>query len=181
MNRLAVQTIDLPAFGALSTFGEGSVVADAMATASISPGLAAWPQSGTALFVPVIVRIPVTIVEFVWYNGATVSGNLDAGIYDSESNLLINTGSTAQSGVSQAQSKSVTSTSINPGVYYLAMCADNTTGIYQRYVPGVVLSRMCGMADQQSITLPLPNSATMVGNAINYLPCLSAAIVSSVM
>jgi len=60
------------------------------------------------------------------YNGATVSGNFDIGIYDDQQNLIAHSGSTAQAGTTQWQVVAV-SAAFDPGVYYMALAFDNTT------------------------------------------------------
>ena len=86
-----------------------------------------WPAADRAIFIPVMCSGYFTVKKFAIENGA-VSGNLDAGIYTSEGKLVVSTGSTAMSGANSWQTIDVTDTQIPPGLYYLAMAINNTTG-----------------------------------------------------
>jgi hypothetical protein len=117
----------------LSTLGEGSPINDYnLSQGSPQVSSVVWPTANLAVWVPVMVHRPVTVYGFTWYNGATVSGNFDCGIFDWNFNRVASLGSTAQSGTSAAQSAALgTPASLNPGVYCLAAAADNATAAYE--------------------------------------------------
>lgn len=99
---------------------------------NVAPASAVWPTANTAIFVPFVVNSPIVVVKMGILNGATVSGNVDVGIYDDQQNRLISKGSTAQSGVSAVQSFDITDTSLLPGIYFMALCVDNVTATVYR-------------------------------------------------
>ncbi len=63
--------------------------------------------------------------------GATVTGTVDVGIYDSGGNLLIHSGATAPT-ANTVSSITFTSTTLNPGRYIMAMTPSNSTDTYFR-------------------------------------------------
>lgn len=71
-------------------------------------GTTAWtattyPGSSRAIFIPFTILRPITVYKMFVYNGATVSGNVDVGIYDFTRSRLWSSGSTPQAGASQLQ------------------------------------------------------------------------------
>jgi len=93
----------------------------------ISTGSLAWVTANDAVLVPFTLASPITIKKIFCHNGATVSGNIDLGIYDESLVKLLSTGSTAQAGVNGLQVLTPTATKLGPGNYYLALAIDNTT------------------------------------------------------
>lgn len=129
-----------------------------------------WPTANTAIFVPFVVYTPIIAVKMGIANGAAVSGNVDVGIYDDQQNRLVSMGSTAQSGVSAIQSFDITDTTLQPGVYFMAMNMDNTTGTNTRWGTGVAgASGGFGVYNQAvgAVTLPATAAfASPTGNGI---------------
>lgn len=137
---------------------------------------AVWPSANRALFIPVVVPCRVTVFQLGWYNGATASGNVDAGIYDLAGNRLVSTGSIAQAGVSALQLVDTTDTVLPPGNYFLALAMDNITGTIFSSGPGSQhLLRACGV-QEQATAFALPSTATFSAPSSNYLPHVVAAI-----
>lgn len=136
-----------------------------------SSGLAAWPLANLALFVPFTIAVPTTIVKIMWVNGATVSGNVDVGLYDSQGNRLVSSGTTAQTTVSVVQPVDTTDVTLQPGVYYMAMAMDNTTGTTRKFTTGsTALCRAVGVYQQVS-AFPLPSSATFAtASTSDFIP-----------
>lgn len=60
--------------------------------------------------------------------GATANGNLDAGIYDRDGDLIVSTGSVAQGATSSLQELDITDTTLEPGLYYMAVQLSSATG-----------------------------------------------------
>lgn len=163
------------AYVVLSSGGEGSPLADAVLNAGgIMRTSAVWPTANLAFYVPILVRDITTIFGYWWYNGATVSGNVDCGIYDFTHTQLGHTGSTVQAGTSTVQSVAAgASFSIQPGLYYLALAMDNVTGtMFRSGTLGTLAPRVTGVA-QQATAFPLPASATFqaAGNNIPLFGC----------
>lgn len=156
----------------LSTSGEGSPIADAVTSAFTATS--ALPAANEALFLPVLVTFPLTVYGLGWGNGATVTGNTDCGIYDSEGARLVSLGSTAQSGTSVIQTTSITALTLNPGRYYLALAADNNTALYRcnQTLAVSTVQRASGVA-QQTSAFPLPATATFAActTAVAFFVC----------
>ena len=94
---------------------------------------AAWPVTNKAFYVPVLVDRIVTVKKMAVIDGATLNGNVDVGIYDEAKNRLVSIGSgTAQAGTSAVQTFDITDTTLNPGLYYLAMSTNSNTATYFR-------------------------------------------------
>lgn len=88
----------------------------------------AWGTNNLALYIPVEIYYPVTIVKMSINNGSTVNGNIDLGIYDVGGAKLVSKGSTAQSGTSAIQTLDITDTLLLPGLYYMGVAFSSTTG-----------------------------------------------------
>lgn len=125
----------------------------------LSLGPLAWSTSNKAVYVPVSISSPVTIVKMFVLNGATASGNIDVGIYDRGGARLVSSGSTAQSGTSVVQEFDVTDTLLKAGLYYLACAMDNTTGTLEMWTMSLAISKSLGIAEQTS-AFALPSTAT---------------------
>lgn len=129
---------------------------------------AVWPTANTAIFVPFVVHTELIAVKIGVCNGATVSGNVDVGIYDDQQNRLVSVGSTAQSGVSATQSFDITDTTLVPGVYFMALNVDNVTGTVIRWTPGVVgIAGGFGVYNQAVGAVTLPATATFASPTTN--------------
>jgi hypothetical protein len=171
-------TIDFSAFGVLSTAGEGSQAADmVLASGPTFTASTPWVQANMAIYLPVVVRRQLTVYQLGWVNGSSVSGNIDVGIYDRNFNRLVSAGSTAQAGTNAIQLVDIADTTLTPGVYYLAMAMDNTSGGITMTGAGPTGShyRSCGVA-QQASAFPLPSAATFAAMAQNRVPLILGAI-----
>lgn len=120
---------------------------------------ATWPAANRALFYPFTLSEPVIAVKLFVLNGATASGNIDAGIYDRTGNRIVSTGSTAQSGTSVIQEFDITDTLFGPGTFYLALVMNNTTGTTFRQTTSSGSFASTG-ACQMASAFPLPATAT---------------------
>ncbi len=143
---------------------------------------AAWSgiAANTAVFIPFSVAKRITFTTLFIVNGATVSGNVDVGIYDSNGTLIVSKGSTAQAGASALQKFTVTSTTIGPGVYYLAVVFDNTTGtIYKTIIGQALRTKLTGMA-QMASAFPLPATVTFATIGQDFVPMVGLSVRSSI-
>jgi hypothetical protein len=139
-------------------------------------GLATGNQvlaANKALYVPVSVQSPITIVKMFVINGTAVSGNIDVGIYDQGGVRLVSIGSTAQSGTSAVQEFDITDTTLNPGLYYLAVALDNGTGAVHSWAPSIPVCRAIGIFEQAT-AFPLPATATFATSTVNKVPFIGA-------
>lgn len=119
----------------------------------------AWVAANRAIFTPVTLPCPFT-VRSVWsYNGSSVAGNIDIGVYSLDGALILSSGSTAQSGTSAPQIISVTEKTLVPGSYYLAMACSSVSATVQRHGYGVAGGIVAGLL-QAATNMPLANSPT---------------------
>lgn len=135
---------------------------------------AAWPSANLAIFVPVRIGYPYTAVKMFWLNGSSVgTNNVDIGIYDSQGNRLVNSGSTLTAGATGIQVVSITSTILEPGLYYMAMVMDGTTNTTLRAATGGVATPWAAMGCYQMATaFALPATATFAQMAQLTLPII---------
>lgn len=83
---------------------------------------------------------PYTVRAFYVYNGSTVSGNIDAGIYQTNPgqttlSRVVSTGATAQTGTSSVQTIACTATRLDRGTYYMALQATSATATFFSLTP----------------------------------------------
>ena len=134
-----------------------------------------YPAANDAIFVPFTVHQSVLIKRLFSMNGSAVSGNIDMGIYTADGARMTSIGSTAQSGTNQPQFFDITDLLIGPGLYYLAVALDNTTGTLFRSNPTVTRLQTLGMAKQAS-AFALPSTATFASVTAAYLPLMGAEV-----
>lgn len=140
------------------------------ATAQTFQNAAVWPSANLAVYIPFTIGYPTTFVKATWFNGATVGTNhVDVGIYDSQGNRLVNTGSTLTSGASQIQSASITPTKLEQGSYFLAMSMDGTTDtVFRSATPAAIISAWGLM--NQATAFPLPTTASFSAPSFAQIP-----------
>lgn len=120
---------------------------------------ATWTSANRAIYVPIFLPEAVLAVKVFWFNGTSVSGNVDCGIYNESFTRLVSSGSTAQSGTSALQEANITDTLIPAGRVYLALALDNTSGHIMRASQSTVWQKLIGTALEAS-AFPLPATAT---------------------
>lgn len=140
---------------------------------------ATWGAANRAIYVPVVVPCRVTACQMAWANGAAVSGNVDAGIYDVTGVRLVSTGSTAQAGTTALQVADITDTVLTPGVYFLALAVDNTTATISRLPTNTGALQGCGV-QQQDTAFTLPATATFAAPTVATLPVFAASLVANI-
>lgn len=125
-----------------------------------------------ASIVPFTLEEASIIYQISWLNGPTVSGNVDAGIYDRYGKKIITTGSTAQAGTSALQFVDITDTPLIPGYYFMAIVIDNGTGNMYTVNGGNNPSQFCapgyGYAEMTSAFV-LPTTITFGKPVSNWL------------
>lgn len=142
---------------------------------SLVPGNAVWPAANRALYVPVRVPFPCTVLKLGWSHGAS-SGNGDIGLYETGWTRLTSTGSQAPSGSNVDQWYDVTDVTIARGIYYLSMSTDTgATATWWSFSPAATLCQALGIL-QQASAFPLPATATPVACASAYVPAISMLV-----
>src|SRR5262245_50717078 len=80
-----------------------------------------------AIFIPFGFQETISVSQLGWWNGSSVAGNADIGIYDIKGNRILSTGSFACSGTSALQVINITNTLLVPAHYFLAFVMDNAS------------------------------------------------------
>lgn len=126
------------------------------------PASATWQAAQTALYVPFRIAQAVLAKGFYWMNGATISGNVDCGIYDGALTRVTSTGAIAQSGANTIQTSALgTAVFLPAGVYYLAiMCTSATATMFCGTFLVAEELRHLGVAKQVSVGTTLPATGT---------------------
>jgi hypothetical protein len=121
----------------------------------------AWPVANKAYFFPFILSKQITAVMMFTLNGATIGNNVDVGVYSADGTRLVSSGSTAQSGSANTiQTYNITDTTMGPGLFYLAMAMDGTTGtVFRQGMSTLQQATMLGCL-QQLTAFALPAVAT---------------------
>jgi hypothetical protein len=164
-----------PVNSVVTTLSPWCVGVELAAVAAAAPASTAWPSANRAILTPMRLPEIVTVTKLYWYNGATVSGNVDCGIYTADGRLVVSTGSTAQAGTSAGQEVNITDTQIGPGIYYLALALSSATGTIFRTAPTLAFLKAMGLL-QIASAVPLPASATLAAMATAYVPVVGAVI-----
>lgn len=173
--------LDLEAINVVGSVGEGSPIADACASLGLGLASSAWGTANLALFMPFLLPTQETLYQLGWLNGATVSGNVDAGIYDRDFAKVVTTGSTAQSGTSVGQLVDIADTVLPPGLYYAAIAADNVIATLQQFTVLAALMRACGMG-QMAAAFPLPATLTWAApNSLQKVPHVAGNVGQAVL
>jgi hypothetical protein len=139
----------------------------------------AWPAANRAIFIPFRISQALVPVNAFHLNGATASGSIDVGIYSADGTRLCSTGSTVQAGTNAVQTIALTSPTLQPGLYYLAMAASATTVTSVACTTNVNVLRILGMA-QMATAFALPTTATYVALASSFLPSVGVTVRSLV-
>jgi len=150
----------------------------------ITPASAAYPAANRAYYVPFTIQRQATALQMWTYNGATASGKVDVGIYDSAGNRLVDIGiATNQAGTTTLQFYNLTDTVLVPGVYYMAVQKDDAVGTFFRYATSVkTVYGAMGLLAQDVGSFGLPSTATMTeeqGTATGYLPIFGIQIATT--
>lgn len=165
----AIRPADVKAAGVISVATLKTPLFGSAAAAST-----AWPAANLAIFVPLLLPIPVIITKLAIGAGATAAGNFDVGIFDSAGHKLVSSGATAK-GADTEQVIDVTDTQIGPGIYYFGMSADGTNN-YAMFSLSVSIPRTRIMgAMEQTTAYTLPATATFAAAAsFTFLPAIAA-------
>lgn len=140
----------------------------------------AWPSANLAIYVPFFLSKPITFSTMFWMNGSTVAGNVDVGVYAEDGTRIVSKGSTAAAGTTTLQVVTVTTTTIGPGLFYLALACSSTSELVYKTIIGQVLrTKFTGMA-QQATALPLPATATFATVGQDYVPLVGLSTRSSI-
>jgi hypothetical protein len=131
-----------------------------------------WPSNNLAFYYPFSLTSFETAYQLLFLVGATSSGNIDVGIYDSQKNRIVSAGSTAMSAtVNTVQELNITDTVLPPGDYLLGGVCSTTVGTCFRgaanadeiFLPSTPIY-------EEASGLPLPATCTPVVTTQNSPP-----------
>lgn len=131
---------------------------------------AVYPSANLAIYVPFVLRRQITVAQLFWYNGATVSGNVDVGVYTADGVRITSTGSTAQATINVVQSVNITDVTIGPGLFRMALAMDNATGTLFAVATTLLAFLKATGVTQQATAFALPATATIASATFDYLP-----------
>jgi len=139
----------------------------------------AWGTQYRAIYVPVRVPYPGVVKE-MWVNtGSTGAGNIDVGLYDAAGTRLVSTGSTAHGAGNTLVAFEVTDTTIQAGLYYLALNNDTTTDTFRALTTSAALTMISGVLSETLGAVTLPATATWaVDTTLAFLPKMGALFVT---
>lgn len=144
-----------------------------------------WGTAHRAVYIPMLIEHAVTITRMGWQNGATVTGQAEAGIYTFEGKRLLTTGTQNQSGASDLQFFDTPDITLTPDIYFWAMRVNNTTATYLARVLafGAQAARTEGFQIQDLGTGGvLPETATFANPSGSYMiPWLAAQAAQTVL
>jgi hypothetical protein len=139
-----------------------------------------WPVANRAIYAAVHIRSTVTVYKMGLIVGVQ-SGNLDVGIYSETGTRLVSSGSTAVAAAG-LQVVDIADTTLTPGLYYLALCIDNTTAsVFRNAQTNISFQQVVGIRSQAVGAVTLPTTATFANHTSQYVPLVVAFSGSSVV
>jgi hypothetical protein len=160
----------LPTINAHSQEASGPVLIGAGTGAMYGSASAAWPLANGAFLFPFVLTERTRIRRLWCFNGTTVSGNIDLGIYAGNHSVpmkLVSSGSVAQAGTDVVQSAAVDIT-LGPGRYLFALACDNTTAQFRRLTAAA--ANFLTPAAYQFNASSFPLGTLGSSNSQNYVP-----------
>lgn len=140
------------------------------------PTALTW-TANVAVYIPLELPFPYYVQRAFWWNGSTVSGSADVGIYTVGGAQLWHAGSTTATGATLPQFVTVQML-LNPGRYFLAFAQSGTTSVAEGVAMTAPNGRLMGLY-QQSTALPLPATATFAAYAAVGLPLIGITSTAS--
>jgi hypothetical protein len=132
-----------------------------------APSSGVFPAANRAYFTPIYVSAPVIVRRLFWANGATIAGNVQAGLYLSRSTgngpgpALLRGNQVAQAGVTVCQYDDITDTPLSAGYYWVALWCD-ASGYFMRRI-AVEMLRFGTQYSLSGLTDGLPEDASPAG------------------
>jgi hypothetical protein len=134
------------------------------------------------IYVPIVVPVVCPVRRVWWANGASVTGDVDAGVYSDVGAkpgvLLVSSGATAASGTSALQFVDVTDTILTPGRYWLAIAGSGSTNM-MRVSISAAFDAAFRYEETLGSSLPLPATATPEESTSQRVPLFGFATTAS--
>lgn len=165
---------DWPLIGAsgeiiISPYSELALGTEYAAIATVAPASVALGTINLSKFYPFAVPEPMLIRKVWWYNGGTVNGNTDVGIFDDSGTRIISSGAVAQATINVLQEFDITDTYIGRGRFYMGISTSSATATYFSNVVPLQLAKAIGWA-QMASAHPLPATVTFAALAAAVQP-----------
>lgn len=165
----------------MSSISPNSIGTELAAISPVAPVSTAWSNANMARGVPLTIQKPVTVQKLFVYNGATVAGNFDIGIYSEGGNLIISSGSTPQAGINILQEVNLNPNIVlGSGRYYMVLVADTTTATFFATAVTTQICKLVGLF-QNGLSFPLPSSIGIGAYAATFVPIFGLSTRSRVV
>lgn len=154
--------LNRPAEVTVTAWSYQSLGESLVAVQATSPTSQNYIAANVVIYIPFWVPTPATAMKMVMPTGSAAAGNVDLGIYGTDGTLLVSTGTTALTVVTNTQEFNITDTTLTRGLYYMAIVSD-TSGVTQKVIaslPAAGILQSFGLLEQASVTLPLATNAS---------------------
>lgn len=148
--------------------------AKALGTSSFTS--TAWGTTNTlAIGFPLILPVAYTVAKIGWANAATITGTVDAGVYDEAGNRIFSArNKNGDSNISHANASAMQSFTINQtlpaGKYYLFFTLSGTTATVLSAPTTAVKGAACGLVQATVSTAILASTLTYALFAQTFVP-----------
>lgn len=129
------------------------------ALAATAPASVAHGTANLARAYPFVLSEPAMLLRAWWFNGATVNGNTDVGVYTLDGTRLFSTGATAQATTNAIQEVDITDYQLGRGTYYAALSSSSSTATYFSFNVNLHFAKAMGWWQMASAHV-LPATAT---------------------
>lgn len=108
----------------------------------------AW-NADLLIYMPLVLPVRTNVAKLFWFNGSSVNGTADVGIYAEDGTKLVSTGATTQAGVTTIQVVDVADIMLaHDTLYWLAFGGSSSTGTYTSYLPPSQVLDFIGVKQQ---------------------------------
>lgn len=139
---------------------------------------AAWPTANLAIFVPIQVRRAVNVLKLWYSSGATATGTIDIGVYDSVGNRKISLTNTNKGGVGEIYGDT-TNTGLTPGLYYMGLVnsTNSDTFFFSSTAPAAPIAAALGVLTAQLGSAVLPDPAGWaIDQTVTRIPAMGLSV-----
>jgi hypothetical protein len=142
----------------------------------------AAPGANNAYYVPFSVVEETVFEKMGWFNGNTVNGNVDAGVYESLSPyaLIDSTGTVAQTGTSTFQTAAFSGgdLTLKPGMYHMAIILSGTGTLFRLNDTNIGYAYgLCGYMSEAVGSFGLPANANWVPQqSTGFIPLIGISM-----
>lgn len=136
----------------------------------------AWGTTNTlAIGFPLVLPVAYTVASIGWANAATITGTVDAGVYDEAGNRIFSArnkngdANINHAGVSAVQSFAINQT-LSPGRYYMFLTLSGTTATVLAQPTTVAKGRGVGLVQATVTTAILASTLTFAVFNQTFVP-----------